>query len=279
MTDWLKTSSLDRDPALRTPDGAAAAWDDAVVVEIDAAGNFSAANGRSRAITDPGDRRRDDIYLGRQGDRAWFARPVFEIEGESLGWRDVDPAEAEPLAAAVVLGRWHLQSPACERCGEATAPDLVGARRTCVGCGAWAFPRTDPCVIVAITDADDRLLLARQASWPENRFSIVAGFIEAGESAEQACHREVAEEVGVRLTELAYAGSQPWPMPRSLMLGFTARTDATQATPDGEEIVDASFRSRAEVRAHIEAGRLILPPSASIARRLIDEWFDRSPEA
>lgn len=273
MTDWTMPSQLNRVPHLRENGGVDAAWPGARVVEVDEWGNIAAADGRALWATQDGDLRRSDVFIGQSGGVSYFARPVREIEGESVGWRDVDPAEAEFLAPAVMLSRWHLSAPPCERCGEATMPDLGGARRTCVGCGRWVFPRTDPCVIVAITDDDDRLLLARQASWPERRFSIIAGFIEAGESAEQACHREVAEEVGLTLTTVRYVSSQPWPMPRSLMLGFEARAGSTSIAVDGVEIVEASFRSRGEVRGAVEDGSLLLPPGASIAHALINRWL------
>lgn len=271
MTDWTRPSRLDRCAPDRSEASLDAAWPGARVVEVDEHGNYSAADGALRTV-EPGGRRADDIFVGRTDGVAWFARPVFEIEGESQGWRAVDPAEAEVLAPAVVLSRWHAGSPPCERCGDATRPDLGGARRVCVGCGTLAFPRTDPCVIVAITDADDRLLLARQRVWPENRFSIIAGFIEVGESAEQTVHREVVEEVGLRLGDVSYVNSQPWPMPRSLMLGFEARAVSTEITVDGDEIVEAAWRTRAEVDAALEDGSLILPTEVSIARTLIERW-------
>ena len=113
-------------------------------------------DGRPLPVTRPGLRRPEDILLGWFQGRPWFARPATLLDGETLGWRDVDPADYDPLAAAVALTRWHLQAPACERCGSPTRPDQAGARRACDGCGALAFPRIDPCVIVAITDPQDR---------------------------------------------------------------------------------------------------------------------------
>lgn len=272
MTDWTSPSPLDRSPVLRAERDAEAAWPGARVVEVDDAGNVAGAAGGVRFIADPGPRLADDIFVGILDGTAWFARPSLGIDGETLGWRDVDPDLADPLATAVMLTRWHLQSPPCERCGDATRPDLAGARRTCVGCGHWIFPRTDPCVIVAITDPDDRLLLARQASWAPKRASIIAGFIEAGESAEQACHREVFEEVGLELGELRYISSQPWPMPRSLMLGFEARATSSSFVVDGEEIVEAAFYTRRELARAVDEGQLILPSAASIAHSLIQRW-------
>ena len=209
MTTWNGPSGLDRLPAARSEGEADAAWRDALVVEVDRDGGIAAREGAPLVVPASGKRLPTDILLGRVAGRPWFARPVAELNGTAVGWRDVVTADQDALAAAVALTRWHGLSPACEACGAATVPDLAGARRRCLACGALAFPRTDPCVIVAITDPDDRLLLARQAQWAQRRVSIIAGFIEAGESAEQACHREAFEEVGVRLADLSYAGSQP----------------------------------------------------------------------
>ena len=130
-------------------------------------------------------------------------------------------------------------------------------------------------MIVAITDEDDRLLLARQAAWPPGRASIIAGFMEAGESAEQACYREVAEEVGLSLSSLRYVSSQPWPMPRSLMLGFEATASGSPIV-DGVEIVAANFLTREDVSQQLAEGTLILPQKASIARTLVERWRARA---
>lgn len=272
MTSWLNPSPLDRLALGRSMVDAAAHWPTALLVEIDAHGNIAADDGRPTVRRLEGEPRPTDVLIGRVDGQAWYARPVAKVAGESVGWRAVRD-HVEQLAAGVVLSRWHLQEPRCEACGGPTQPDLLGARRACSDCGALLFARTDPCVIVAITDPDDRLLLARQGSWPAGRMSIIAGFLEAGESAEQACHREVFEEVGVRLTELAYVSSQPWPMPRSLMLGFRARTDATTVTVDGEEIVEGAFHERSEVLSAVREGTLTLPGRASIARDLIEAWL------
>lgn len=276
MNNWTQPSSLDRLAGARDAREVEQAWQDAVVVEVDPAGNLAARGGRPRALRSPGPRQESDIFLGRSKGRAWFARLVPRIDGESMGWRDADPIDIDPLADAVALGRWHAQRPLCERCGAPTVPDLAGARRVCPECGQLAFARTDPCVIVAITDPADRLLLARQAQWERGRVSIIAGFIEAGESAEQACHREVGEEVGVRLAELSYVSSQPWPMPRSLMLGFTARAVDSHLIVDGDEIVEGAYYTRDELAAAVATSELVLPSGASIARYLIERWLSGS---
>jgi NAD+ diphosphatase len=182
-------------------------------------------------------------------------------------------AEAEAALTAVALANWHHQAGFCPACGAATEVIAAGMARWCPRCQQDLFPRTDPAIIVAVFDDDDRILLAHQRVWARSRYSIVAGFVEAGESLEQAVRREVAEEVGVAVDEIRYVSSQPWPMPRSLMLGFTAHTHQTALTPDGQEIAAARWFSRAEIPAAVDDGTLLLPGPASIAFRLISAWL------
>ena len=140
--------------------------------------------------------------------------------------------------------------------------------------GAEVFPRTDAAIIVGITDADDRLLLGSNALWENNRYSLLAGFVEPGESLEAAVIREVFEESGIRVTDPTYLGSQPWPFPASLMVGFLARVDErveSILTPDGNEILDLRWFSRDELRD--AAGEILLPGPTSIARAIIEEWY------
>jgi NAD+ diphosphatase len=145
--------------------------------------------------------------------------------------------------------------------------------RLCVRDEREHYPRTDPAVIVAITDPADRLLIAHASYWSPRRFSHLAGYVEPGESLEQAAHREVAEEAGLRVTDLAYVASQPWPFPASIMVGFTATvTDAT-LTLDDEEITEARFVTREELAALAADGTIILAPAGSIARRMIEDWY------
>ncbi len=273
MNHWTRPSGLDRTQSLRVEERVAQEWSAAAVLMVDPHGNLAAERGRPRLLTQRGSQLPEDILLGWFGGRPWFVRPVTAVDGEAVGWRDLDPADSDPLAAAVALTRWHATGPLCERCGESTQPDLMGARRICPRCGTLAFPRIDPCIIVAITDPDDRLLLARQGPWPEGRFSVIAGFIEAGESAEQACHREASEEVGVTIGALRYVSSQPWPMPRSLMLGFEARAEDGRIRVDGDEIVEGAYHTRSELAAAVESGSVRLPGRLSIARHLIERWL------
>lgn len=183
---------------------------------------------------------------------------------------DLEPDEREVAEAAVALAMWHATEPTCDRCHLPTTPTVGGGSRHCEQ-GHESFPRTDPAVIMAVVDAADRLLLAHQTSWGAGRCSVLAGFVEAGEAAETAVLREVAEEVGLRATEVRYLHSQPWPFPRSLMLGFTARAEG-EPKPDGVEIEWAHWFTREQITQQVGDGTLILPGPASIAGRMIDLW-------
>ncbi|MGW3345231.1 NAD(+) diphosphatase [Nonomuraea rubra] len=188
--------------------------------------------------------------------------------GGLLGDRD-----AGLLVYAVALEAWHATHEFCPRCGTRTAVQAGGHIRVCPKDSSQHFPRVDPAVIMLIRDEADRCLLARGPQWPEGRLSILAGFVEPGESLEAAVVREVAEEVGIAVTSPRYLGSQPWPFPRSLMLGFFAEAVTTTLTPDAEEIAEAHWFSREELARALESGELRLPPPVSIARRLIETWY------
>lgn len=183
---------------------------------------------------------------------------------------------AEGSAAAVTavaLAAFHAAHQFCGRCGGACDADATGWQRTCGRCGQEIYPRIDPAIIVAITDAADRLLLAHNSRFAPARRSVVAGFVEAGESLEVAVQREVREEVGLEVEAIAYAASQAWPFPRALMLAFTAQAATTRVRVDGQEIDAADFYSRAQVRAETAAGRLELPPAHSVGRWLVERWL------
>jgi NAD+ diphosphatase len=177
--------------------------------------------------------------------------------------------DAGLLVHAVGLTNWHASHPRCPRCGTPTEVVQGGAVRRCPEDGSEHFPRTDPAVIVLVHDGADRALLGRQASWPQGRYSTLAGFVEPGESAEQAVVREVQEESGVRVREVTYRASQPWPFPSSLMLGFRALADGDvePVARDGE-LEDVRWFTREEFRDRFTGG----PPQVSIAYTLISDW-------
>ncbi|GAB2839813.1 NAD(+) diphosphatase [Actinoallomurus bryophytorum] len=211
---------------------------------------------------------------------AYFAvaAPLPAIEGtEPAGLRGVgallSDRDAGLLTQAVALQNWHETHAYCPRHGAPTTPASAGHTRVCPVDGAEQFPRTDPAVIMLVHD-DERMLLASSANWPMRRASVLAGFVEVGESLEQAVAREVYEEVGIRVHDCRYLGSQPWPLPRSLMLGFFARAEEGQELRvDGEEIMSARWYTRAELLAATESGELLLPGRISIARQLIERWY------
>lgn len=194
---------------------------------------------------------------------------------------ELAPVEAGLLVEAVSLGRWLLDAPFCSACGARTTLRAAGWARHCPHCGREHFPRTDPAVIVAVQSADgERLLLGKNALWAErNMYSTFAGFVEAGESLEQTIVREVREEAGITVAATRYRGSQAWPYPRSLMLGFSATAPA-DAVPqaDGIEIVDVRWFDRAEITAALTGDAdFRLPGTASIARRLVVDWVEAAP--
>lgn len=183
--------------------------------------------------------------------------------------------DAAVATTAVALHQWHRNHRHCARCGERTVNAMAGWERHCIADASAHYPRTDPAVIIAITDDDDRLLLARQKVWPAHRYSIVAGYVEPGETAEHAVHREILEEVGLSVEALEYLGSQPWPFPSSLMLAYRARATHTDFKVDEVEIEHALWVSRDELAALVTSGELLLPSRVSIARKTIEHWYGK----
>jgi NAD+ diphosphatase len=180
--------------------------------------------------------------------------------------------DAGLMVHAVALAEWHASHAFCPRCGGRLQANHAGHVLACDQCSRQQFPRSDPAVIMMVIDGD-RALLGRQASWPEGRYSTLAGFVDPGESLEEAVVREVAEETGVRCVDPVYFGSQPWPMPQSLMVGFFATAVDTDITVDGVEIDDARWFTRDQLRAGAEAGTLRLPGGISISRSLVEAWY------
>jgi NAD+ diphosphatase len=223
------------------------------------------------------------IFLGMFRERPAFAVPIsrdapapFGDRGEFHDLRylgSVLPAdEANLVAHARALVIWNSVQRFCGQCGAPTRAESGGNTRVCTseGCALRLFPRVDPAIIVLVNDRD-RCLLGRQASWPEGRYSTIAGFVEPGESLEDAVAREVREETDIRLGDVRYHSSQPWPFPSSLMLGFTADARSEAITRNDAELEDARWFTARE----IAAGYPKLPPRLSIARRLIDHWLER----
>ena len=189
--------------------------------------------------------------------------------GHRLGDRDAGLA-----IEALGMANWHATHLFSPRTGNPTVTGKAGWVRVDTETGAELFPRTDAAIIVGITDADDRIVLGSNALWESNRFSLLAGFVEPGESLEAAVVREVFEEAGLRVIDPHYVGSQPWPFPASLMLGFRAQLDPEHANdlrPDGTEILDLRWFSRDELAASL--GEILLPGRTSIARAIIEDWF------
>lgn len=289
MTDWLSHNRLDRCDQLRgDASWVAAQWQrhDAVVIRIDGDGRISCASAETleyrptRGGHDPERQFLLGLVDGRpvfaQGDDAGTVAHPLRAVMDSLSGADLQVA-----FAAAGLVTWHRMARHCGVCGAVTVVRTAGHARVCPECTREWFPRTDPAVIVAVLDADDRLLLGRQSVWPEGRLSVFAGFVETGESLEQAVHREIAEEVGLEVRRLSYLGSQPWPFPRSLMVGFLARATSTRFTLDSREIESARWFDRAELTEAVESGAVLLPSKTSIAHRMIQawrqgQWSDRS---
>ncbi len=190
--------------------------------------------------------------------------------------QSLETEDAPLVLHAIGLAEWHQSHRHCPRCGGVLESRQSGHQLECTECGRQQFPRTDPAVIMVVTDGEppyDRCLLGRQASWPAGRYSTLAGFVEPGESLEDAVRREVLEEAGIRVGEVTYIGNQPWPFPASLMVGFTGKALTTEIAVDGAEIEHARWFTREEMRAETDAGTLELPGGISISRSLVEAWY------
>jgi NAD+ diphosphatase len=226
------------------------------------------------------------ILLGRFNDVSVFAYEIESVDPPQLSidsrFEDLrliasvlPPAEAGLLGYARAMISWRRRHRFCGTCGTKTLPAKGGHVLVCTNpaCRHEQFPRLDPAIIVLVSDGD-RALLGRQASWPIGRYSTVAGFVEPGESLEDAVAREVLEETGVEVDKIEYYSSQPWPFPASLMLGFTAHAVTREVHLRDQELEDARWFTRDEVAAGVP----LLPPSQSISFSLIEQWFDAGSE-
>ena len=274
----LARATVDRDASTRSdPAALAQAWEQAEVLVVDDQGR-ALVDGTDLVLVKHDEAPEGDrLYLGQLDGRSYFAvrgelprrlgcRPMGLREvGAVLGDRD-----AGLMVHAVGVTNWHATHLRCPRCGAPTEVVQGGAVRRCPEDGSDHFPRTDPAVIVLVTDGADRCVLGRQPAWPAGVYSTLAGFVEPGESAEQAVVREVLEESGVEVRDVIYRASQPWPFPSSLMLGFRALcdADASPAASDGE-LEDVRWFDRDELRSRYAA----LPPQVSIASVLISDWL------
>ena len=295
---------LDRADALRADaDALAAAWPGAWVLRIDGEGraaldaNAPPTADRSDAWAVHGGRgpalRRGDTWPSMPADAyflglddqgtAWFstaldddAAPRIDLRSAAATW---PLREAGAFATAHALHQWHMRHRYCGSCGGSVEFARGGWLGRCLHCAREHYPRTDPAVIVAVSDGE-RLLMGRQAAWPPRRHSVIAGFVEPGETLEQAVVREVMEETGIRVTRCRYLGSQPWPMPTSLMLGFIADA-APGDVACTDELESARWFTRAEIEAALDAeargdtdaSPFLLPSRISIAHWLVREWI------
>lgn len=236
----------------------------------------------------PGDADRLGLFLGVDDRDTAYVAVVLEAPevaelpgdgdvGELRTLRQVgahlEALDATLFTTSLALANWHRAHPFCPRCGAPTEPAQGGWLRRCTAEGSEHYPRTDVAVIMSVVDQDDRLLLARGAGWGEGRFSVLAGFLEPGESLPVAVAREVREEVGLEVTDVEYLGDQPWPFPTSLMVGFTARAVGVDLALQDSEIAEARWFTRAELLAAVEEGWLAMSGRLSISRRLLEHWL------
>ncbi len=277
----LSRSTVDRAAHIRMDDATLeSVWLKAEILHFNGAEFFTDGNSlrllRADQISGSGER----IFLGIQGGSSYFLwcseqnlGPVEEYKTLREISSELTSLEIGLAVHGQAVAQWHHKHPICAVCGLSTKTALGGSIRRCSD-GHEHYPRTDPAIIVLVKDKEDRILLGRQAVWPEHRFSTFAGFVEAGESFEQCVIREVLEESGVTVSDIHYLGSQPWPFPQSLMIAFEATIqDPQSARPDGEEIVEIRWFDRDTLYEALIDGTLLLPPSISVARAMIQAWY------
>lgn len=280
----LSRTAIDRAATRRADEEwLAKAWEVGKLLVVDPLGRTTAREDGvpelvyADAVSWTGDGPRLLLGADDEGTTYWgtIGEPPKALGARTIDLRMVGAAlsdlEAGLLVTTVALTNWHQSHTRCPRCGGATSVTKAGWSRVCDVDGSEHFPRTDPAVIVLLHDGADRALLGRQPSWPAGRYSTIAGFVESGESAEQAVHREVLEETGVLVDDIIYLASQPWPFPQSLMLGYEARVVGGDVAAVDHELEDVRWFDRDELRDNIAT----LPPNASIAHWLITGWLDR----
>lgn len=285
----LSRSPLNRAEELRKDtESLRAGWSTAKVLQVDHRGRLRVDEKGlvySSAADIAAEPALDAVFLGIENGRHLWAQRVGVLTGELGDLRSVgdrlDETQLSILTSALAILNWHASASFSALDGAATTPSSAGWSRTSTSNGHEEFPRTDPAVICLVHDGADRVLLARAPAWPERRFSVLAGFVEAGESLESCVVREIKEEVGVSVSDITYLGSQPWPFPRSVMIGFSAVADPEVPLQflDGE-IAEAHWFERSEVRDALKLGdwatdsesRLLLPGSISIARGMLEGW-------
>nr|WP_075743425.1 MULTISPECIES: NAD(+) diphosphatase [Actinoalloteichus] len=288
---------MDRREPVRGDDAALdRLWASGRLIDVDQQGRASVSpSGTVLTSATPRDEPRPEgaVLLGAEDEVGYWARRVVveadgpeEIGPQEIGprWQDLRQAgplltdtDAGLLTTAVGLLAWHDQSGFCPFCGTRTHAVRAGWTRHCDECRQEHYPRTDPAVICLVHDGADQVVLARQPTWPPGRYSVLAGFVEMGESLEACVAREIAEEIGVSISDIRYLGSQPWPFPRSLMVGFAAVADPSdELIPADGEIEAAHWVSRHQVRDALAEGGtahgFTLPGAASIAHRMLEAW-------
>ena len=285
----LAASQVDRSAHLRSDEGyLKSTWSSALVITF-MDEKFATSGDQLSLVTGAtlGEyQSQSDYFLGIKDEQVFFVRHLPPDEGSKLELKTLreigvhlSPRDIGLSVHAQGLANWHTKHPRCAQCGAATTVISGGSVRRCLIDQSEHYPRTDGAVIVLVKDDQDRVLLGRQKVWPKYRFSTFAGFVEPGESFEHCVVREVREEAGVELSQINYLGSQPWPFPASLMIAFEAVTNTPQlARPDGEEIEEIRWFSRAEMKAAILDKSLILPLEISVARQMIKAWYGQGAE-
>lgn len=288
----LARTDSDRDGEARTTEGLLdTLWDSPDTKVLAIVRGKAPVHGSALVLVEPARLERPEllVYLGRINEGSPDAGrqillAVLPEEAPALapaehwhGLRDIAASlsalDTGLFVQGAAVAAWHANHTHCPRCGTPTRVRDAGWVRECPQDGSHHYPRTDAAIIVSVIDDDDRLLLGSATAWPENRFSTLAGFVEPGESLEDAVMREVGEESGIEIRSPEYLGSQPWPFPASLMLGFTARAVTTDAVPDLDEMRALRWFTRQQLFEEVRDERIAVAGGVSIARSLIERWY------